>query len=162
MLVDVAQQIKPPKQMTLDRVGISSIVRLKRLDDACGLCGYSPDTSSKLTGIRSIKNWEIGAFGVGTSSQGRQCPDQMVQGSSEAIEDIPSDERKAIRGIFDLDAKSIPLIFGIDLSLKFAGFRFKKGIHLLPQIIKVFIRPSCFQIGITQVHIPESNSITNG
>src|SRR5690242_11179870 len=91
MLVNVAQQIETPKEVTLEGRGIPSTIRLKSFNDLDCACGYSrgipveslPDFL--VGGDVPFKNGELGSLWIGTR-QSCQRPHQLVKRGAQAIE----------------------------------------------------------------------------
>ena len=151
VLIDIAHLVQTPKQMTSDSWGIPSVIWLKRFNDGDCFCGNTFHIQPKLPRVSSVENRELGIFGV-TRGQFSQTPHELIQGGSEAVEDIPDNEGNPVGRIRNGDPDAIPLAFKIILTQEGIRFRFVEGLELVPQSLKVFLRPSCLEIGISQTH----------
>jgi hypothetical protein len=152
VLINVAQFVEPPKQVPFYGRSIPSVIRLKGIDDQLCSCGYSTDLSfesSDLIGALLVNDRELSTLSVGASAVRNQQPNQMVERCSQATEDIARDNRESRRRVFDLNAKLADSILNIDLCREFARFRAVEHTQFYPQAIKMFLRPGCFQIGIS-------------
>lgn len=154
VLVNVAQLVQPPKQMTLNCPGTPSVIRLKRFDNLRCLCGYAARLPIKPRNVLLLQNGKLGVLGVARSGVDfRQTPDQLVKRRAETIQEIPYNEGDFIRNIFDLHPNDVQSIFKIILSNKTAGF-VTENREFFPQVFKMYLRPGCFEIGINQRHDP--------
>jgi hypothetical protein len=151
VLVDNAHLVETPQEMALDGFGIPSRIWLKRFNDGGCLCGHSVSLGSKHFVILLSKNRELRVSGV-RKRQLCQAPHKLVQCGSEIVKNITNDERNCIGGISYLDFDPTPLIFRIVLGAKLARFGFEEDAQLLPQSIKMYFRPGCLQIGVSQTH----------
>jgi hypothetical protein len=151
MLVEIAHGIKSPKKVFPDSVPISSVVRLKRFDNENCICGYSGSVLQEPISSFMPLDRELSSFGVGSSNVG-QRPDQLIQRRSQTIEQISNDQRDDIGSLLEFDENIEPLIFNILLSDKGVGLGFVENIKFMPKSIKVYFRPSSFEIGVSQTH----------
>jgi hypothetical protein len=120
MLVDIAQSIKPPKQV---RRWVCSVVRLKPFNEQPGPCGYAISTGVKrparVPGIL-VEDRELSSFGI-RRSELRKLPDRLIKRRSKAVDKITQNQRNFVRGILDLDPNLIPAALAIFLSEKSYG-----------------------------------------
>lgn len=148
MLVNVAEEIQPPEQVALDGCGIPSVIWLKRFDEGCGICGYASGVPSESFVVSDFENRELSAVRIGRG-QFRQSPYKLVQGRTEAVQEVADDQRNLVGNVFDVKAKDVPLIFNIVLFDNSYRFRFAKGAEPIPHVIKMFLRPDGLQIGVS-------------
>lgn len=154
MLVDIAQFIEPPQEMGFDGCGVSSVIRLKRINNGRCLCGYSRGLLGKpfeAVGIGLTQDGKLGSFGI-SDRQVCEIPNKLIQRSPETIQQIAHEEGDQVRGFIDFDAKAVPSLFRVYLFKKLIRFGFVKGVKFLPQSVKVYLRPTCLEIGISQTH----------
>jgi hypothetical protein len=78
----------------------------------------------------------------------RERPHELIKCRPEAVQDIPDYQVYSIRGICGVNVNDMDSFFNIILTDKGIGFRFIKGFKLFPESFKVFLRPTCLQIGI--------------
>lgn len=152
MLVDVAQQIKTPQKMLLNSNGVSSIVRLKRFDNGRCPGGHSvclSRKSSRRVRVSPIKNWELSALGV-SERQFSQTPYELVERRTQTVQNVSEDKGNMVRSIFDLIPDTIPTICKITLAEKLIRFRLVEDTQFFPKTVKMFLRPGCLQIGVSQ------------
>jgi len=155
MLVDIAQQMKPPEEMISKARGIASTVRLKGFHDTNCLCGYPSDVPIEPPLIlfceRKIENRELGSLGVG-DAQLRERPGQLIEGRTETIQEISERERDRVRRISQLKSDSIQTILKIVFTTE--GVRLlltkKKVVQLGLQRLKMFVRPTSFEVSVGQ------------
>jgi hypothetical protein len=151
MLVDDAQFIEAPKQITMGRCGIPSVIRLKRFDDTRCVCGYSvciPRKRSSAVAVTNVQNRKVRMVGI-RERQFSERPHQLVQGRTSTVEKFTKDERNSWRDAPDLKIKEIATILEITLGPNTVGFRFSESAKLIPQFAKVFLRPGGFGLGIS-------------
>jgi hypothetical protein len=98
VLVDITQGIESPKQMAADCCPISSVVRLKLIDDCDCLCGYAGGKCREPGGIGFLENRELCSVGVVYASSLRQDPNKLIEGRSQTIQKI-SDHKRDFIGI---------------------------------------------------------------
>lgn len=151
VLVDVAHFVKTPKEMALDGCGIPSVIRLKRFDNCHCLCGYTLSSSRNQLSVDFLKNRELRVPGV-RAGQFCKAPDKLIERRPEVVKGVPRDKGNPVGSVLDLDSNAAPLIFRIILGAKLTGFRFAENIQLLPQSVKVFLRPGSLKIGVSQIH----------
>jgi hypothetical protein len=156
VFVDDAQEMKTPEQVSLDGRVITSVVRLKRVDDLHCPCGYTVREFPELARVGGFENRKLGTLGI-VDSQTCKAPDELIQGRPKAIQEVPDDERYMIGDVFNLDANAIPLIFNVVLKGdKGVGLRFVENLQLIPQVVKVYLRPYGLKIGVGQVRHEET------
>jgi hypothetical protein len=151
MLVDDAHLVQTPQEMALHGLGIPSRIWLKRFDDGRCLCEHAASLRSKHFVILLSKNRELRVSGI-RPRQLCQAPYKLIQSRPEVVKNISNDERNSIGGISYLDGDSTPLIFRIVLGAKLARFGFEEDAQFLPQSIKMFFRPGCLQVRVSQTH----------
>jgi len=149
MLVDVAHLVQTPELVSLNVRGIRSVVRLKRFYDGRCLYGHSFGPSLDKRGVRFLQNRKLGISGIRKSFL-CEIPNELVERRSEVENKIPSNERDSVGSVRDLHPDDMPLILKIILSQKAAGLRFIKDLQFLPQVFKMFFRPSCLEVGVSQ------------
>src|ERR1700722_2800943 len=136
--------------------GVRSVVRLKRLQDTNCCCGYASRIIPKLFPVSRgvmVKDRELRMGGIGSTRLALgERPNGLIEGGSEAVEGITSDERNVIGNLINFYPQQVASILHVVLSKETYGFGFNKGVYLLPQTVKVFLRPFGFQIGIAQSH----------
>ena len=152
VLINVTKLVETPKKVAPNIHFIRSVVRLKRFNDCDCFCGYTHRSTPNQRIIPFLKNGELSILGIGTGGISGQGPHQLVKRCTQAEEDIASYEGQSRRRVCNLDANAIPLIFGIDLIHKFARIRLNKQGDFVTEVIKVFLRPGCFEIGISELH----------
>jgi len=156
MLIDIAHQVESPEKVLLNSGCIRSTMRLKRIDDMNGLNGHSASVLlESLLGfdIPPIQDRELRSLRIGAVDLG-ECPNQLIEGRSQAVKEIPEDKRKPVGGIRDINIKTVESIGRIIFTPKGVRFCFNESNDLRPQTIKVFLRPGCFQIGVSQSDSP--------
>jgi hypothetical protein len=148
VFINVAERVEPPQEIVFDgEFGIRSDVWLKRLNDFDCFCGYSPREVFDLGIIGGVENRELRTPGV---VLGDVCktPDKLIQRRPDAIQEIANDEGKLLGDVLNFDTNNVPLSFKIILTGKTYRIGFHKSSDAFPQVLKVFFRPSGFQIGI--------------
>ena len=155
VLVEVTHDIQPPKRMRF--VGCPSMIWLKRSNLIDGFNGS--DASSLLRkpipalAVVKFKDGELRSLeSKGLSGPVCQAPNELVQTGTHVIESVPNCKGNGIGNIQQLNPQDVPLIFKIILTRKSAGFRLVqpviKGCNQHLQSIKMFLRPTQFQVGV--------------
>ena len=150
----VKEQIETPKKVTLNGCGIPSMIRLKRFDDTHCICGYSSRLPLKaFPGVLIgsdvlVKNRELGPLGI-RNRQLRKRPDQVVQCCASAGQKITGDKGDSRRDLSNLEVNQVSAIFYVMFGPDGMGLRFAKSAKFIPQVIKVFLRPTGFEFGIS-------------
>jgi hypothetical protein len=161
MLVDIAQQIQSPQEMTDKACSIASTLRLKRFDNTDCICGYSVhvpiESPLEVFAEGEVKNGELGPLGIG-DAQFRKGPRQLIQGGTETIENLTKRERDGIRGIFQVKPDSIESVFKIVFTTEGIGLVWTKSevIQFGLKRLEMFIRPTSFQISVGQAGLLRS------
>lgn len=154
VFVNDAQIVETPQQMISDALAIPSVVRLKRINNGNCLCGYTSSLfpeSPKAVGVGFFQNRELSTFGV-FDGQPCEMPDQLIQRGSKTIQQVTHNEGNGIRGLVDFDPDIIPSLFRIYFFDKLVRLGFVETFQFLPQSLKVFLRPTCLEIGVSQTH----------
>jgi hypothetical protein len=119
---------------------LTSVIRLKRLDDSPCLCGYSLSSGSKYLPVRSLKNRKLSSLGIGLRrSRLGELPNQVIQRRTKAVEKITDDQRNKVRNRFYIKPDDIPLILDISLSLDLVRLSLREVPKFLPQSVKVYL-----------------------
>ena len=146
MLVDIAQKIQSPQEMTTNSSSILSVIRLKRFDNGLCSCGYSVGVSVESILVGSIEDGKLCASGISNTGVS-QSPDKLVKRGSNTVQEIPSNQSEHIGNVFDIKPQDVPLICNIVFTGKSYRLIFPKFTEPFPKIVKVFLRPSGFQVG---------------
>jgi len=149
VLVNVAEHIEAPQKVALNQSGIPTVIRLKRFDDFHCFCGHSARLLSEPRGVLSPKNRKL-RFDRIECGKSSQTPNKLVERCTQTIEYVTQDEGNAVGSVFDLTPNSIAMIFTIFLGRELIRLRFVENTQFLPKSIKVFLRPECLQIGVSQ------------
>jgi hypothetical protein len=155
VLVDIAKFVQPPQKKALNIRTVRSVVRLKRFDDGHCLCGYTPSLPLESLDIALLKNRELSAFGIGGGGSSRgfcQTPNKLVEGGSEIVKNVSSNEGEPVRDCRMYHPDDMPLIFNVILTSESIGFRFAENLEFLPETFQMFLRPSGLEIGVNQWH----------
>jgi len=148
VFVNVAHLIETPEEMAFR---FPSVIWLKRFDNRQCLCGYPGSSSLESLRVGSFENRELRISGI-SSLELCETPYKLVQRRPEAVKNVSDNERDSVGRVFVLDANATPLVFNIILGVETARLVFVKSVQTLPQILKVFFRPRCLQIGVSQIH----------
>lgn len=151
VLVDVAHFIETPQEMALGGYGIPSLIRLKRFDNGQCICGYTFSPSLEEGLIAGFKDRELSIFGVG-QVEFSETPNKLVESGAKVVEDVSGKQRNFVRRLLDLRNEPANPAFRIVLGAELARFGFAKEFKFLPQGIKMFFRPRCLEIGVSQAH----------
>lgn len=152
MLVEVAHGVETPQQVAPYGCGISSVIRLKILNDSDCFRRNSESLINECLsafGIVSVLDRELGPNRAG-QSEFCKSPNCLVQGRPQTVEQIPDDERHSIGGLFHGNPDFVPSIFKVVFSLNSAGLTLCKTQDFRVQAIKMFFRPACLEVGIGQ------------
>lgn len=153
MLIDVAKTVQLPEQMASDGRSIATTVRLKRFNDHDCICGNplrkGLETFPGLAAERDVlvENRKLSVSRV-VEREFCESPDKLVEGGAKAVQDIPHYQVESVGGICGIYANDVDSVFNIILTDKGVGFRFVEGFKLFPEQFKVFLRPTCLQVGI--------------
>ena len=156
VFVDIAQPVKPPEQV---RRWLRSVVRLKRIDELCCPCGYARRAGGKglsRSSVAFFENWKFRSLGV-RSSESSKRPNELIERGPKTVEQISQNQRDGVGRVGYLDPNLIPATLNIVLTKNGAGFGFAEQIDLVPQSVKVYLRPGCLQVGINQTRRNRSN-----
>lgn len=151
MFVNRAQGMETPKKIVAGGCHVPTVIRLKRLDDRRCLCGYSVRVSRKgspVVAVIHVKNREIGVLGIGDRKFGKR-PNQMIQSSASAVQEVSEDERHPRGNTPNSDANEIASLLQITFGPRGNGFRVSESSKFTLQAIKVFLRPGHFGLGIS-------------
>lgn len=150
MLVDVAQSIELGQEMIR---GICSVVRLKRFDDSHCCCGYSRRVLGELGSVARrvmVKDRKLGMRGISSQFSLGKCPNGLIKGGAKTVKTISSDKRYSPGNLIDLDPNTVTSGFYIVLAKDTYRIGFSKNSDLMPQGIKVFLRPLGLMVGVLQ------------
>ena len=156
VLVDITQPVKPPEQM---RRWLRSVVRLKRIDELCRACGYTRRIGRKVLssfGAPFFENGKLRSSGV-RSRKLSKPPNELIERGTKTVEQISQNQGNIAGRVGYLDPNLIPATLNIVLMKNGAGFGFAEQIDLVPQSVKVYLRPGCLQVGINQTGGNRSN-----
>jgi hypothetical protein len=149
MLVDVAKKIELPQAITLE-CSVPSLVRLKQFNLSDCICGDSNSVVHEFVRLRGRENRKLRSLRVSSGVVERESPNQLIERRAEAVQEITDDESNLVGRVFQLNPNDVDSIFNIVLSKDSAWFRFCEAAQPVPQVFKMFVRPSSFQIGISQ------------
>lgn len=152
VLVDIAHGVQFPQQMSMDGIGVGSVIRLKRFDNVDGRRRNSPGEIGKPPsgfGVAHIKDRELRPLGIGKAQLG-QTPHELIEGRAQTVEEISRNQPEASGRLGQMQVNAVPLILNIILGHETAGLRLVECQQFGLQAVKVFFRPSCLQIGIGQ------------
>jgi hypothetical protein len=148
VLVNYAHLVETPQKVHSGGINIPSVVRLKRFDNGHCICGYSQSLPVKSLHIDLLKNWELSVFGIALAQCG-QTPNELLQRSSEAVENLTDDKRNLVGNIGDLNTDMASLMFRVISASEFARIRLSEQAQLVPQSFQMFLRPRALQKGIS-------------
>jgi hypothetical protein len=150
MLIEVTYFVQPPQGVSLE--GCPSVERLKRFNLTDG-----PRRNARQLLVKPFEtlnsepfdNRELRAFWDATQSS--QTPNELVKRRTHVVEGITGNQTDVVRNIHELNAENVSLIFKIILTRNRTGTgRSAELPDLNVESLKVMLRPTQFQIGITQ------------
>jgi len=156
VLINIAEFVEPPEHVFLNVYAVPSVMRLKRVDNGNCSCGHAVGVLIESSGsvvVPAIENRELSPLRVTSRSMSGQCPHQLVERGSEAVENISGDERQMLGRVNKTDFDLIQSSINIDFFLERAWLRLSENRPLLLQSVKMFLRPRCLQIGISETHV---------
>lgn len=162
MLVDIAQFVEFPQQIGLNAYSVPSVIRLKRIDDCDCRRWHISEVLLKPTGstfIPFVKDGELSSIGVRPLAVSSQCPNQLVETRTKAEENVSCDYRQVDGGVDQLNFDLILASFNVVLTPEGARLRLQEFRPLSIKSIKMFLRPSGFQIGVSEAHHVDCQSI---
>jgi hypothetical protein len=155
VLVEVTHSIQPPQRMRF--VGLPSVIRLKRFDLCDSLIGdishlALPPLNVSGSFRQVVEDGELSGAGRefrNRDRQVRQTPHQLIQRGSHAVQRVPHNQTRRVGNIVMLEAKDVPLIFKIIVTLKGIRLSFRDELRKFNvESVKMYLRPTEFQIGI--------------
>ena len=150
MLINVAEEIELPKQVAFNCSVIRSLVRLKIVDLGDCFCVNSPSVVPELLRVTLKENRKLRPLGIRASVVQGERKNQLVKRGTQAIQEIPDDKRNFVGRVFDLKPDKVHALFNIVLTENSAGARFSEQAQPFPHVFKMFLRPGCFQVGVSQ------------
>jgi len=151
MLVDVAECVESGQKMSR---GIRSVVRLKRLQNTHCRCGYSSGILPELLPVSRgvvFKNRELGMCRIShTHLPLGKRPNGLVKGRAKTIKTIPGNQGNLRRNFIHLDPNAVASVLHIVLRENTYRVGFNKSTDLLPQGVKVYLRPTGLMVGVLQ------------
>lgn len=134
VFIDIAHEIESPEQMALDRLPISSMVRLKGFNHTDCLCGNTPRIAAKpplAVEGQLLDDRKLGMDRV-IQSQPGQGEGEVIQCRASAVEEIAENESGAVGNVHDLLPDDVDSILNVFFTDQGIGFRFVEGIKLMP------------------------------
>lgn len=155
MLVDIAQFIELPKEIVFYACAIPSAVRLKRIDN-CD-CAYWNSAEvfikpRKGLFVPQIKNWKLGVLSILPGSMSSQSPHQLIESGAQTKENIASDDGQVCGRIDDFNLNLIHSSLNVVFASERTRLRLLENRPLSFQGVKMFLRPRCLELGISEVH----------
>ena len=154
VFVDVAQFVEFPQQIGLNACSIPSVMRLKRIDNCDCAFWHADEVLLKLGDgafVPFIEDRKLGSLSVRPSGMSSQSPDQLVETGTKAEENVSSNQRQSSRWVDQLNFDLILASFNVVFAFECERLRLQKDRPLPIKSIKMFLRPSGFQIGVSEV-----------
>jgi hypothetical protein len=159
MFVDVAQGVQSPQRVGF--VGCPSVVRLESPDCISRYFGNSLslgiETFSKI-GIVDLHDRELSICGIGDASQSLcESPDYLIKARPQAIKAVPGNQGNVVGNVEQAERHDIQLPFRVIIGSNFVRLSRLEGVDLPLESIKVNLRPTKLQIGISQARHSRHN-----